>query len=106
VPLDDALLVIMAARSISFRRFTPVSTAGHAEATKVLHFLTLEACPSANLPMKRQSITVKEVAELRWVQSRVVLQGEFPECAPGGLLRHSQFQAIKGDKAAKDVRRE
>ena len=69
------------------------------------------ACPFANLPMATSShwgegITADEMQKLRWVKPRLVVEVSFVEWTRDGLLRHSEFVAIRLDKPPGQVRRE
>jgi len=71
----------------------------------------VEACPFANLPSKTsghwgEAVTAEDMAQLRWVEPRVVVEVSFVEWARDGLLRHSEFVALREDKSASDVRRD
>ena len=46
------------------------------------------------------------MATLRWVKPAVVIEVAFVEWTREGLLRHPQFVGVRGDKAARTVRRE
>ena len=45
-------------------------------------------------------------ADVQWVTPRLVAQIGFGEWTTAGLLRHPRFLGLRGDKAAKEVRRE
>lgn len=71
----------------------------------------LEECPFANLPMDThgrwgEGITAADMANLRWVKPRIVVQIGFVEWTRAGLLRHPTFRGIREDKKARDVGRE
>lgn len=80
-----------------------------AELTKLLHPLTVETCPFANLPTGRlqfdEGIRAEEMANYRWVRPQVVAQIEFQEWTPAGLLRHSRWAGLRDDKAPRDCGR-
>jgi bifunctional non-homologous end joining protein LigD len=46
------------------------------------------------------------MAECRWLTPSLIGQFEFVEWTTDHHLRHSRFMALRGDKKAKDVRRE
>jgi DNA ligase D-like protein (predicted ligase) len=73
--------------------------------------LEVTHCPFANLPEAKggrwgEGLTVKKMAECRWLRPALVAQFEFVEWTPDNHLRHSRFVALREDKAARDVRRE
>ena len=73
--------------------------------------LSIARCPFVNLPNSGKShwgegITEADMATLRWVKPQLVVEVSFVEWTRDGLLRHSQFVALREDKAAGDVRRE
>ena len=43
---------------------------------------------------------------IRWVRPTAVVEVAFVEWTADGLLRHAQFVALRGDKPAREVRRE
>jgi bifunctional non-homologous end joining protein LigD len=69
------------------------------------------ASPFVNLPSSRsghwgEGITAEDMASLCWVRPTVVVEVSFVEWTRDGLLRHSQFVALREDKSPRDVRRE
>ena len=73
--------------------------------------LGLARCPFVNLPNSGAShwgegITADDMATLRWVKPQIVVEVSFVEWTRDGLLRHSQFVAVRDDKPARGVRRE
>jgi bifunctional non-homologous end joining protein LigD len=69
------------------------------------------SCPFANLPTGRTShwgegITAEDMKTLLWLKPKLVVDVSFVEWPREGLLRHSEFVAIREDKKARDVRRE
>ena len=73
-------------------------------------FLT-DRCPFANLPTSKKShfgegITSEEMAELCWLQPRLVAQISFTEWTNYGLLRHATFEGLRDDKTPRAVVRE
>ena len=68
-------------------------------------------CPFVNLPQPRtghwgEGISEADMAGLRWVKPKIVVEVSFVEWTRDGLLRHSEFLAVRDDKPARDVRRE
>jgi bifunctional non-homologous end joining protein LigD len=68
-------------------------------------------CPFVNLPSGKTShwgegITEEDMAQLRWVKPRLVVEVSFVEWTRDGLLRHSEFVGIREDKNPSGVRRE
>ena len=62
-----------------------------------------ERCPFADLPREgrgrfSEGITAEDMAELRWVKPRVVVEVAFVEWTDSGLLRHPSFVAVRDDK--------
>ena len=87
--------------------FTPAS---RFELFKKLKPLETKECPFANLPEKKAGrwgagLTAEKMRECRWLNPLLVGQFEFVQWTNDGHLRHSQFIALREDKA-KDVRRE
>lgn len=73
--------------------------------------LATTRCPFVNLPNSYTShwgegITAEDMATLRWVHPRVVMEVSFVEWTRDGLLRHAQFVSVRDDKPASEVRRE
>jgi bifunctional non-homologous end joining protein LigD len=73
--------------------------------------LVIARCPFVNLPNSGAShwgegITEDDMTTLRWLTARMVVEVSFVEWTRDGLLRHSQFVAVRHDKPARDVRRE
>lgn len=69
-------------------------------------------CPFVNLPNSEgrsrwgEGITAADMATLRWVKPRQVIEVSFVEWTQGNLLRHASFVGIREDKPAAAVRRE
>lgn len=68
-------------------------------------------CPFVNLPSVRsghwgEGITAGEMQLLTWVKPQRVVEVSFAEWTRDGSLRHAAFIGLRGDKRAKDVRRE
>lgn len=73
--------------------------------------LVTPRCPFANLPNAKTShwgegITEADMAALRWVSPRVVVEVAFVEWTRDSLLRHSRYLGRRADKRAADVVRE
>jgi len=79
---------------------------------KLIEKDAIEDCPFANLPNADkkgrwgEGVTAEDMAELRWVKPRHVVQMGFAEWTRHGNLRHATFQGIRQDKAGRSVRRE
>lgn len=70
----------------------------------------IDRCPFVDLPNSRkghwgEGVTAEDMAKLRWVRPRLVIEVSFVEWTRDGALRHSEFVAIREDKRASDVRR-
>jgi bifunctional non-homologous end joining protein LigD len=70
----------------------------------------IERCPFADLPNSKkghwgEGVTEEDMAKLRWVKPRVVIEVSFVEWTRDGALRHSEFVALRDDKRASDVGR-
>lgn len=70
----------------------------------------IERCPFVDLPSSRkghwgEGVTEEDMAKLRWVQPRLVIEVSFVEWTRDGALRHSEFVALRDDKRASDVGR-
>ncbi len=70
-----------------------------------------DACPFDDLPNARKShwgegITAGDMAGLRWVRPRVVVEVAFTEWTRDHHLRHASFVGLRIDKKAREVRRE
>jgi bifunctional non-homologous end joining protein LigD len=68
-------------------------------------------CPFVNLPSTSgghwgEGITEADMAKLRWVKPRLVVEVSFVEWTRDGNLRHSEFVAVRNDVNAGDVKRE
>jgi len=68
-------------------------------------------CPFANLPTAAtghwgEGVTEADMAKLRWVTPKVVVEVSFVEWTRDGHLRHSELVGVRRDKPARDVRRE
>jgi DNA ligase D-like protein (predicted ligase) len=68
-------------------------------------------CPFANLPNSvgkshwGEGITTEDMAALRWVRPRVVIEVAFTEWTAGGNLRHASFVGMRNDKSPREVTR-
>jgi bifunctional non-homologous end joining protein LigD len=85
----------------------------HIRADLVRRFPPLEVrrCPFVNLPNSQTShwgegITEEDMQNLRWLKPQLVVEVSFVEWTRDGLLRHSQFVALREDKPAREVRKE
>ena len=70
-----------------------------------------DRCPFADLPREgrgrfSEGISAEDMAELRWVRPRVVVEVAFVEWTDSGLLRHPKFMGVRPDKRSNDVRRD
>ena len=71
----------------------------------------ISRCPFADLPSTKsghwgEGVTAEDMTKLRWVKPRVVVDVSFVEWTRDGLLRHSEFVAIRDDKRPADVHRD
>jgi bifunctional non-homologous end joining protein LigD len=69
------------------------------------------ACPFVNLPTGKighwgEGITAEDMKTLLWVEPKLVVEVSFVEWPRDGLLRHSEFVAVRDDKIATGVRRD
>jgi ATP-dependent DNA ligase len=88
--------------------FTPPTRALLAKRFKGLE---IRDCPFANLPEKRAGrwgagLTVKKMADCRWLKPVLVGQFEFVEWTGDNHLRHTKFVGLRDDRDAKAVVRE
>ena len=68
-------------------------------------------CPFVNLPSAKtghwcEGVTTEDMAKLRWVEPKVVIDVSFVEWTRDAVLRHSEFVALRDDKRPSDVQRE
>ena len=82
-----------------------------AEIFPILAREKIAACPFANLPSASaghwgEGVTDADMAKLRWVNPRLVVEVSFVEWTRDGNLRHSEFVGTRADKDAREVRRE
>jgi ATP-dependent DNA ligase len=68
-------------------------------------------CPFANLPNSGsghwgEGINEEDMANLRWVEPKLVVEVSFVEWTRDGLLRHSEFVAVREDKTPHEIFRE
>jgi bifunctional non-homologous end joining protein LigD len=71
----------------------------------------ISRCPFADLPTTKsghwgEGVTAEDMTKLRWVKPRVVVEVSFVEWTRDGVLRHSEFVAIRDDKRPSGVGRE
>ena len=72
----------------------------------------MNRCPFVNLPNSSgrgrwgEGITEEDMATMKWVKPKVVVEGAFVEWTRDGLLRHPKFVGIRDDKAPREVVRE
>ncbi|HWN21937.1 MAG TPA: non-homologous end-joining DNA ligase [Gaiellaceae bacterium] len=88
--------------------FTPHIRREVFEQLKPLH---ASKCPFADLPNSKPSrwgagVTAEEMDEMQWLTPTLVAQIRFVEWTADGHLRHAAFLGLRGDKAAREVRRE
>ena len=88
--------------------FTPHIRREVFEQLKPLH---APRCPYADLPNPKTShwgagVTAEEMDEMQWLTPKLVAQIRFVEWTADGHLRHAAFLGVRGDKAAREVRRE
>jgi bifunctional non-homologous end joining protein LigD len=82
-----------------------------AEISSLIAPLDTPRCPFVNLPTARtghwgEGVTEADMAKLRWVKPRIVVDVSFVEWSRDGVLRHSQFVGLRTDKKPREVRRE
>src|ERR1019366_6540307 len=53
-----------------------------------------------------EGITAEDMATLKWVKPKLVVEGAFVEWTDDGRLRHPKFVGLREDKPARDVIRE
>lgn len=68
-------------------------------------------CPFANLPDSTLGrwgggVTADQMHEMRWTRPVLLAQVRFTEWTADSRLRHAAYLGLRGDKAAKEVRRE
>ena len=69
-------------------------------------------CPFVDLPNSTghsrwgEGITAEDMAKLKWVKPKLVVEGAFVEWTDDGRLRHPKFVGLREDKPARDVIRE
>ena len=51
-------------------------------------------------------MTTDEMREMQWVRPERVAQIRFVEWTAEGRLRHAAYRGLRGDKSAREVRRE
>ena len=78
---------------------------------KVLEPLRVEKCPFTNLPTIKvghwgEGVTVEEMSDYIWLRPEIVAEVKFAEWTRGGVLRHSEFVALREDKDPEEVLRE
>lgn len=76
-----------------------------------LKSLEVDRCPFVDLPNSKTShwgagVTPEQMMEMRWLKPKLVAQIRFVEWTADGHLRHAAFLGLRGDKGARDVRRE
>jgi len=88
--------------------FTPHLRRDVVEKLKPLH---TSRCPFADLPNLKTShwgggVTAEQMAEMQWLEPKLVAQVRFVEWTADDHLRHAAFLGLRDDKAPEDVRRE
>jgi bifunctional non-homologous end joining protein LigD len=82
-----------------------------AELFPILKAAEQPRCPFANLPSGKtghwgEGISAEDMAALRWVKPKIVVEVSFVEWTRDGLLRHPEFIGIRDDKPPHEVQRE
>ncbi len=82
-----------------------------ADLASALKLLSQPTCPFANLPSSGtghwgEGITAEDMAALRWVKPRILVEVSSVEWTRDGLLRHPEFIGVRDDKSPREVRRE
>ena len=73
---------------------------------QVLDCTSWERTPTSAGRRITGGITEADMATLQWVKPTTVVEKAFVEGTADGLLRHSQFVAVRDDKRPSEVRRE
>src|SRR5215204_5121171 len=99
----DRLLYVARTRN----GFTP---AMRAQLFRKFRKLEIEVCPFVNLPETKSGrwgagLTVAKMKDCRWLKPVLVANVEFLEWTGENHLRHTQFIALRDDKAAREVGR-
>jgi ATP-dependent DNA ligase len=81
------------------------------EVFDVLKPLHVEECPFVDLPNSKTShwgggVTAEQMAEMVWVNPKLVGQIRFVEFTNDGHLRHAAFLGLRTDQPAKSIHRE
>jgi bifunctional non-homologous end joining protein LigD len=82
-----------------------------ADLIAMLKALVQPKCPFANLPSSTtghwgEGITAEDMAALRWVKPKIVVEVSFVEWTRDGLLRHPEFIGVRDGKSPREVLRE
>jgi bifunctional non-homologous end joining protein LigD len=110
---ESLLVVFYEGRKLMFASKVRAGLTPHirAELFPALKATVQAHCPFANLPSSKtghwgEGITAEDIATLRWVKPKIVVEVSFVEWTRDALLRHPEFVSIRDDKAPRDVRRE
>jgi DNA ligase D-like protein (predicted ligase) len=76
-----------------------------------LRVLHASQCPFADLPNSKTShwgggVTAEQMAEMQWLQPKLVAQIRFVEWTADDHLRHAAFLGLREDKRPREVRKE
>ena len=81
------------------------------EIFRLISPLVTSACPFVDLPSTKtghwgEGVTQEDMAKMRWVTPKVVIEVSFVEWTREGALRHSEFAGLRTDKRPLDVKRD
>lgn len=110
----DALLVgFYKGKELRFAGKVRAGFTPHLRRELFAHVKPLHAsgCPFVDLPSSKTAhwgggVTAEQMKEMQWLRPRLVAQIRFVEWTADEHLRHAAFLGIRGDKNARDIRRE
>jgi DNA ligase D-like protein (predicted ligase) len=112
-PFDGLLVGYYEKREFMFAAQVRAGFAGaqKQDVFKRIRGLRIDKNPFANLPMGKhggwnEGVSIEDMKKMIWVKPEVVVQIAFVEWTNYGLLRHSSFLGIRGDKDPTEVIRE